>query len=916
MRTDAFTSAHTFIRESGHQSDHVRISVKDSGGTFRDLTTYAGVNMVETVLWSESVADPHAIFSAALKREHYKLSLSPFMDGSALNKGFDYSASANSLIALNREVKIECAVTPMDKPAASGDWFEVFRGRIDTFDPAKGENVEIGGRSLGGRLAQQYIKTERVYSFAKVAGVAVALRIWEPSVTYAAGEYLLPASRGDSDPGFNRFYKVHTAGTSGTTEPVWTTGSAIADNTASWDYIGAPTTSGNDVEQIMQNLLDDNKGTGDPTVTLYVPISPGWAITQYLQQRTFTLDAVRALALQIGWDLRYKWKTGTGFVLTLYMPNRTIAHGDEDWVFGPTDYEEPEQLSCDIAEIRNSWRGIYTDAIDVWPDGVGKRKVIERSSGGSIAKYGELWAEIQEDSASQIDSATEMTNLLDSAVSDCSEPTAVMTVPLTRGFPWAEVNDFYEFSPNGRHFDSAEDLAVTGWQQEFSQGVLKTRLDLRGKPTIGAHNWLSNTVHPDHQPAATPHRQVHFQGPRTPGVTFHEIVGGNHAVVSTDTDKVSTPEEYEIHIYPTSGTTLDSTTLAGVSKSPTQGFAHLEPGRTYYSKTILRHKNGERLVRGQPSAEVSFVAGRALSGHIGSGIALGDYPLNGGFETRFNTSGLPDHWSLYSGAYSTNVEVVEDTNGVSGKIYVRLKAGGVRSAIFPIVNEAMESGRLGGLYRFAWWRRSGSSVAGGATYSALIRLLDYADAEVDILTVSSSLPADDKLTHWVKENLYVELRAGDPSARSLQLILSGGSVSSNQYIDVDEVRCQYLGSGWFDVGDTSNHTDNYESIPGFNNSYAAFGSGDSTPSFRRNQFGRAILKGAYAHGTTTTVGSSLVTLPPGFRPPRKITRIVPANGKDGLLEISTGGVVTLVSAADANPSTKISLDGIEFDTHE
>jgi hypothetical protein len=721
MRT--ISAAQQVVLDSGVQGEHVRVSVKDGGGTFRDLTSYPGYNAVKTVQIQEKVDQPHMTCSIALLRELGKLSLAPLMQASGLNRGFAPSASYVPLLALTREVKVETAIVPMDRQPASGDWFEIFRGRIDTIDAGKGRDVELSCRGLAGRLAQQYVKTELVYSFAAVAGTAVPLRVWEPGlvVTTSPVFYVLPATRGDADPGLNKFLVCSQAGTTGSTEPVWTTGANQTDGTAKWDYVGATTTAGNDVEQIMQNILDDNKLSGDPTVTLYVPASPGWEIRQFLQARTFTLDAVVALAHQIGWDVRYKWRS-TDFQFTLYEPNRAFVVGMDapDFSFDASDYSDPDALSVDIAEIRNSWRVVYADRADLWPDGTPKRKEVNVADSTSIAKYGELWAEIQEDENSNIDSSTEATAFANAALSDCKEPTAHLSTELRRGFPWVELNDMIKFTANGLHFDADQTLAVTGWTQSFEGGKLKTKLELRGLPTIGAKVHIAKTIHREHAPKGTSGHQLSlFQGVKTPKMNFLDTVGGTRVQLDLSTDKRALLGEYEVHLSPSPGFTPDDTTLKGLTKSTTLEVSDLLPGATYYGKTIQRGFNASKLVRGQPSAEASFVAGQASPQHLEMGAWWGRQPLNGGFESMLNPVGPPDHWEMISGDWGTEIDEVTGSDVRSGERCLTIdpsaSSADIRGETFQI-----EQGRY---YNVSWFFKDND----GGTGSVELYMKTYSD---------------------------------------------------------------------------------------------------------------------------------------------------------------------------------------------
>lgn len=616
MRT--ITADQQGVLNADSQSDHLRVWIKDSGGTFRDLTTYPGFNAVKSATWSDKVDSPHVTADITLIRELHKLSLAPLMTNSALNRGFNPSASYAALIALNREVKIEVAVVPMGRTPGAVDWMEVFRGRIDDFDQASSSGeVKISCRDLGGRLAQQYIKTELVYAYAQDGANYVPLRVWEPQMVVVINQtYCLPASRGSSEPGNNKFFKCSQSGTTGTSEPTWTTGTNIADGTAKWNYVGAPTAAGVPVQNVMQNILDDHKAASDTAVTLYTPTSPGWAIKQFIQKREFVLGAISSLAKQIGWEVKYRWRSGTSqFELTFSQPNRSSP--SVNYSFAPSEYADPTRLGVNISEIRNAWRIIYSDSSDLWPDGQPKRKVIEVSDASSIAKYGELWAEIQEDSASNIDTTAEATTLVNAALSDCKEPTAELAVDLIRGFPWVETNDYYTFQANGLHFDNAQSLAVTGWTQTYEGGRLKTSLTLRGQPSLGAMVWIAATVHPMIPIPYTPPPIQHFNGRETPAIVLSPEVGGVLGLVVDTIDRSHLDQEVEIHIYTTPGTPLTSSTLKTVITGRSFSVGDLTPGATYRMRSVPRWLGkGGRTVRGQPSPEQTFIAGRASTAHL------------------------------------------------------------------------------------------------------------------------------------------------------------------------------------------------------------------------------------------------------------------------------------------------------------
>jgi hypothetical protein len=508
--------------------------------------------------------------------------------------------------------------------------------------------------------------------------------------------------------------------------------------------------------------------------------------------------------------------------------------------------------------------------------------VIAHRCDGSITKYGRRFCEIAEgrDARHQHELDPGSTTLADALMSDLANPVAEHEgeVPF---FRFVELGDLYQFNADGIHYDSDQKLAVTGYAHRLTSGdkpQSRTTLQCRGKPSAGFRRWhgkIDGDLH-----------ALDLDNSSGLSMLATPVVGGTRvSIVTGDTHKKALPLEHEIHVSASSGFTPSNSTLVSQGANNSVVVPDLIPGKTYYARAHPRGHNRSRPVRGQPSAEFSFVAGQAAAGHIQSGIAVGDYPLNGGFETRFDAAGMPDHWTVYSGTFGTNVQVMEDGNGLSGGRYLRLLGGGARSAVYPMLQEANEANRRGSIYRFHWWRKAGTSAA---AYSALIRLLDYVGAEILQLTVGASMPVTTP-GHWVREELFVRLREGDAGARSLQLQLSGGNTGANQQIDIDEVRCQYLGTAWIEIGDTTYFTENYQAVPGFLNSWVNFDPvNEAKAAFRKDQFGRVEIKASIKSGS---IAAPAWVMPSGFRPKMRRAWSVPAGGGTGMFAVYPNGNV-------------------------
>lgn len=90
-----------------------------------------------------------------------------------------------------------------------------------------------------------------------------------------------------------------------------------------------------DIETVIQDIIDAELGGG--AVTLYsitgtggtpfqVLDSPGFQFSSYIQKKQPLMTAIRRLAAQIGYELRYIWNSSTGaFQLTLFEPGRELA---------------------------------------------------------------------------------------------------------------------------------------------------------------------------------------------------------------------------------------------------------------------------------------------------------------------------------------------------------------------------------------------------------------------------------------------------------------------------------------------------------------------------------------------------------------------------------------------------------------
>lgn len=238
---------------------------------------------------------------------------------------------------------------------------------------------------------------------------------------------------------------------------------------------------GTAIQTVMQSILDDV--FGGAVYTLYVPVSPGFNVITYRQQRMSVMDALQDLVQLIGWDVRFKWDDGTSaFRLTLSEPPRTKT--TPDYTFAPSTYFDITQANLDITNIRNVVTGSYRNSANL-----GNRATVTVSDSASITKYGRRFFYIQEADVSPIDTSAEMTTMVTAALADLKDPKTEQDVDMPFFWP-ADISDLYRYSANLVHYNSNQDIAVVELTHELSQGHYRTRVKVRGTPIGQYATWL------------------------------------------------------------------------------------------------------------------------------------------------------------------------------------------------------------------------------------------------------------------------------------------------------------------------------------------------------------------------------------------------------------------------------------------
>jgi hypothetical protein len=407
---------------------HARVLVQDHAraGVFHDLTALLDTNWVEEMEWDESIDQPVAQASFTLRREAREGSLAPMMGGSRLNHdSFDPARPFAPLLQPGREIRILAATTYPGLDPAPDDWKGMFWGIIDEVDWGSSHRVKVSARDLGSRLLDTFIETKKLYA----EGVALA-----PGVVMQQ----------------------------------------ILD------------------DALKQRLADGSRKAGAVVLEVEPDADgqpPEWAVHDLEQEQKNVLEALRDIALQFGWDVRYRWNAAhTEFKLTLYSPDRERPDPDDfDHDIGPSHYLDVSRLSVSHADVRNVVRVVYTE------DETGERLGVTEEDEPSIAHFGRRFMEIEEASASLIDTPEEASALARYALHDLRDPIASQEVEMLFYWP-VRVGDMAMFRANGVHYDADQRLAVIQLRHSLSREKQRTTLSVRGEPAGAYRDWLRRDV--------------------------------------------------------------------------------------------------------------------------------------------------------------------------------------------------------------------------------------------------------------------------------------------------------------------------------------------------------------------------------------------------------------------------------------
>jgi hypothetical protein len=871
------------LKAKGGTFKRFRVRVRDALGTLRDLTTYPGIDFVVSASWSENVDSQGHDCTIIIRRNYELLNLSPFMEGSALNRRFESPGTYAPLIDLGREVFVDWSISATETPT----YVVGFHGYIDSFNPANSDGtMRLTARGQYALALDTFIERERAYAFATPSDIDATkgLRIYANGDVFAAGELVIP-----SEAKLNgRFYAISsiTTGIAGT-EGTWPIGGSATFGGVTVTDVGPTTTSvGTNVETVIQQILNDNM-TSAPTLT--TTVSPAWLIRYYKQSRTGVWLAIRALVDQIGWDLRYKFNAGLGdYRLELNDVPRSATIPNRE--FRADERFRLSRLETKLEGIRNVVRVIFRDSQDLDPSLIPRRKVVEVVDSTSVSKYGRRFMEVGEGKTTNIDTTSEATTFANIMLADLKDPVAELEVEMPF-FPFVELGDLYRFKADGVHSDVDQDLAVVSYSHSMTSGErpkATTTITCRGKPSGGYRRWLA------------------FESGRNVGSqSLSKLIGFNHSVnvdVRTPGGVSVLPRDFfsksayaaamEFHVSKTAGFIPSPTTLKQSGYNLEFNAGNLDPGDVHYVQTIPWHYENGIIVRGQPSFEVSFTPGYIEPRHLNPERFRGELPPNGSFEGFTRSEGVnvpPDQWEMVTGTWNTDITIGPAKGGADardGSSYIRFLAtsvaASIRSKWFPV------SG--GDPYELSGWlfRNTGTQ--------SIELIVEYATATKSVISSSGLTVTLSDYTELVWTQLRT--RENAPSTAAFARVYVRKVTADTHSFWFDAVKFERVGEPWHYIGDTDE--------PPFENSWDNFDAVNEQRAAFRVANGFVELRGIVASGSTGSV--PMFTLPVYARPQYAVRFSGVSNAKFYLLEVRDSGEVWCVNGDNAWAS----LEGCRF----
>lgn len=255
-----------------------------------DMTTLYGYDWVNSTTITDNVDNPTATAEILLKRSIFNYVLSPLVANSKANV-------SGVLVDVYKKIRVSVAVMPVRATPSSGDYVQIFIGRISSVDWAA-DLITLECRDLGGDLIDLWLETIMV-----LCTSATAVQTVMQTILTAAGALV------------SQTFTLYSPNGSG----------------------GTP-----------YNPSDAPGWNINPTVS-----------TQPNQQIMPVLTALQTLADQLGWSVKYRWQANTSaYQLVLFNPRAGVTSLRS---FASNQYFSVDSLTVAQQDIRNYCVVTYYD---------------------------------------------------------------------------------------------------------------------------------------------------------------------------------------------------------------------------------------------------------------------------------------------------------------------------------------------------------------------------------------------------------------------------------------------------------------------------------------------------------------------------------------------------------------------------
>lgn len=885
MRTLSTALRKVYEAEGGYAvHSRARLS-NDSGSTWQDLRSLRNRDFYMGASWTESVDSGITELHLYLRREVDSLSLSPYIQGSALNNP---AGSYEPLLQDGHSlVQVQVAIRPLQAtPPEEADWLSVFEGLLVAFGGGSGEGVlDCYCRDMGAFLMHTFIEEEREYGsdsgtpletvVAQILSdnyLAPGYVRWAPTTTFPLNAQGLP--RPGRATGYWYLGDFNSGETTGVVEPSWpTTVGGVFDGTTTW-YL---------------NSLVDN------VYLLYTPTSPGWDLGRYKQKCEPVFTACETLAMQLGWVTRYAYDSSDAFRFTLWAPDRDAISP----VYTLKEYQRlaVPTFGAETDYIRNAVEIPYFDKADLDASGAPKLKrvLVDKDYAGDAAvaamaaasetSRGRRFMRYAPAAGANIDTQSEAERLGEAAIKDLAEP--MVDAEVTTSFlHFLQLGDLITLPADNVNHDTDMDVAVTVIKQALTaDGRAATTLGVRGRPQVARIQWIERAMYPHSA------RPLNLTGPdAVSNVTVEETTEGTLVWFDEPLRGVR-PFDYELHLSTSSGFTPDDTTLYSTTRTNQFTVTSLTPGTTYYAKVVPRSaplESNRAGLRGTVSAQATIVPRYVEPRRLQPKVVETFLPRNGSFEAQNDASAPPDTFT-FNGTWNTDAERV--TGGYSGGFAVRFNntSAGVKS-----LTSQQFTVREGEIWIFSAWYKQNTAT----TVSGTLTLTFIDASQSTVSTASVNLGASVAANTWTRAVSRVVV----PSTAVYAEMAVNGNTSYGGTLTVDgldtlraaawgaKVNVTYSATGWVDAN------------------AAVYGPVNS----RTNDLGEVELRGvALAPTPAPAANASIFTLLADHRPTdyARVFDVVTGTGATARITIPTTGVVTVSAAVAAET---ISFDGVRF----